>query len=66
MRTSEFEDDVVERFSQAPSTSTCAVAHAMGVSHLEGLQEYNLQVYHLQKVQALGPRDFALRIQFVR
>ena len=53
VRTPEFEDDVVERFSQAPSTSTCAVAHAMGISHLSIWRV--LQEYHLQKVQALGP-----------
>lgn len=64
-----FEDDVVESFSEASSTSKHAVEHAMGVSHMSKwgvLQKYNLHMYHLQGTQALGSGDYAPCIYFAR
>lgn len=60
VRTPDFEDAVVEQITDKPSTSTCAVAHAMNVSHQSiwrVLWEYNLHTYHLQRVQAIRPAD---------
>ena len=50
-------------------TSTRVISHAMGSNHssvLRVLQEQNLHEYHLQKVQGLGPNDFAPRVRFVQ
>ena len=69
VRTPEFEEEVLERIANEPSTSTRAVARGMGTSQSSVwrvLQEQNLHAYHLQKVQGLQPNDFAPRIQFVR
>ena len=68
-RTPAFEEEVLERVSNDPSTSTLAIAHATcwnQSSVLQVLQEQNLHAYHLQKVQGLGPNDLAPRVRFVR
>ena len=64
-----FEEEGLERVGNDPSTSTRAISHVMGSNHssvLRVLQEQNLHVYHLQKVQGLGPNDFAPRVWFVQ
>ena len=58
-------EEVLERVGNDPSTSTRAIAYAMGSnkpSMLRFLQEQNLHPYHLQKVQRLGPKDLAPRV----
>jgi hypothetical protein len=50
VRTTELEDEVLERNADKPSTGTCAVAHAMGTSQswvCQVLWEQNLHAYHL-------------------
>ena len=67
MRTPAFEEEVLERVCNDPSTSTSAIAHAMDsnqYSVLRVLQEQNLHAYHIQKVLGLGPNDFAPRVFF--
>lgn len=69
VRTPEFEEGVLARITNEPSTSTCAVAHAMGTSQssvCRVLQVQNLHAYYLQKVQGLGPGDFAPHVPFVQ
>ena len=64
-RTTAFEE-VLERVSNDPSTSTRAIAHAMGSNQylmLRVLQEQSLHAHHLQKVQGLGPNDFVPRVR---
>ena len=59
-RTPAFEEEVLERVGNDPSTSTPAIAHAMvsnQSSVLRVLQEQNRHAYHLQKVQEVGPND---------
>ena len=68
-RTPAFEEEMLERIGNDPSTSTRAIAHAMisnQSSVLRVLQEQNPHAYHLQKVQGLGPNDFAHRVRFVQ
>ena len=69
MRTPAFEEEVLERVGNDLSTSTRAIAHAMGSNQsslLRVLQEQNLHAYHLQKAQGLAPNDFAHRVRFVQ
>lgn len=64
-RTVEFEEQVLDRIAEQPSTSTRAIAHEMNCSTFsvwQVLKEQLLHPYHLQKVQGLGPADFPLRI----
>ena len=68
-RTPAFEEEVLERVGNDPSTSTRAIAHAMVSSQssvLRVLQEQNLHAYYLQKVQGMGLNDFASRVRFVQ
>src|SRR5678815_5688794 len=68
-RTPAFEEEMLERVANDPSTSTRAIAHAMGTNQssvVRVLQEQSFHAYHLQKVQGLGPNDFAPRVQFAR
>jgi hypothetical protein len=67
VRTVDFEEDILKRFENEPSTSTRAIGHAMGVAHntvWKVVHEQQLHPYHLQKVQAMGPADFPLRVNF--
>ena len=67
-RTSAFEEEVIERDGNDPSTSTRAITHAMGSNQssvLRVLQEQNFYAYHFQKVQGLQPNDFEPRVRFV-
>jgi hypothetical protein len=69
IRTPEFEEEALERIANEPSTSTCAVAHAMGISQssvFRVLREQNLVDSNHFQVQGLGPGDFAPRVQFVQ
>ena len=60
--------EVPKRVDNDPSTSTRAIAHAMGSnqnSMLRVLQEQNLHAYHLHKVQGLALNDFAPRVRII-
>lgn len=69
VRTPAFDEEVLQRVDNEPSTSTRAIASTMGTSQStisRVMREYCLHAYHLQKVQALGPDDFAPRVHYVR
>lgn len=66
-RTVDFEEEVLERVAENPSTSSRAIAHEMGVNHVsvwEVLHEQQLHPYHPQKVQAMVQADFPRRVEF--
>lgn len=66
-RTVAFEEEVLERIAEQPSTSTRAIANEMNAAHQtvwRVLHEQLLHPYHLQKVQALGPLDYQPRVDF--
>ena len=57
-RTPAFEEEMLERVGNDPSTSTRATAHAMGSNQssvLRVLQEQNLHAFHLRKYKDWGP-----------
>nr|CAI5834456.1 unnamed protein product [Callosobruchus analis] len=64
----EFEEEVLRQFEENPGVSTRAVAKRMkNVSHVrvwEIVNEQLLHPYHRQKVQELGPDDYAPRVEF--
>lgn len=67
VRTLNFEDEVLQRFENNPRTSTRAVSHTMGTSHMSVwrvLSEYEKHPFHIQKVQTLMPDDYHDRLQF--
>lgn len=67
VRTPEFEEEVLRQFEENPGVSTRAVAEPMNVSHVrvwEIVNEQLLHPYHRQKVQELGPDDYAPRVEF--
>ena len=60
---------MLQQLEDEPSLSTRQVAHNMGVNHVsvrQVLHEQLLHPYHLQKVQVLGPNDFAPSVDFCR
>ncbi|KAJ8887463.1 hypothetical protein PR048_013678 [Dryococelus australis] len=69
VRTPAFDEEVLQRVANEPSTSTCAIASTMGTSQStisRVMLDYSLHAYHLQNTQALGPDDFAPRVQYVQ
>jgi hypothetical protein len=65
VRTVDFEEDVLQRFEDNPSTSTRAVGNTLEVSRStvwRVLHGENMHAFHLQKVHALEPRDFPRRL----
>ena len=55
--------------TRTPAFEVEVLVHAMGSNQssvLRILQEQNLHAYHLQKVQGLGPTNFAPRVRFVQ
>lgn len=69
MRTPSFEEEVLELVAEQPSTSTRALAHALGSNRYsvwQVLHEQQLYPYRLQKVQAISPADFGPRFDFCR
>lgn len=68
VRTPQFEEEVLERFEDNPSTSTRIVAHELRVNSRlvwNVVHDNGLHPFHRQKVQALGPNDFPARLAFV-
>lgn len=67
VRIPDFDEDVLNAFEEYPSTSTRKVAHQMGVDRRlvwNVLHENDLHPYHKQRVQALSPGDYPLRVEF--
>ena len=68
-KTPVFDEQVLERVDNDLSTSTRAIAHAMGSNQSSVLRVFsrkNLHAYHFQKVQGLGSNDFVPRVRFVQ
>lgn len=66
-RTVELEEAILNEVEQRPSTSTRQIAANFGVSHTlvwSVLRDQLLYPYHIQRVQALLPRDFPPRLRF--
>jgi len=66
-RTVAAEEEILERVENAPFVSTREIANAMRIGHSSVwriLHEQLLHPYHLQKVHALIPADYPLRVFF--
>jgi hypothetical protein len=69
VRTQKFDEDILQRFKDNPSTNTRAVACELDVDrHLvwNVVREQWLHPFHRQKVQAVGPNDYLRREEFAR
>jgi len=67
VRTVEFEEEVLQRVAEEPSSSTRHIAKAMNTSNASVwrvLHEQQLYPYHFQKVQGLTAADYHPRVQF--
>ncbi|KAB0805629.1 hypothetical protein PPYR_02599 [Photinus pyralis] len=65
-RTVEFEEAVLNRIEENPSTSTRAIAHELDCSNMSVWQVLNdegMHPFHLQKVQGLSHNDYAPRVE---
>jgi hypothetical protein len=57
-----------QRFEEQPDTSTRSFAHTLSVKHMlvwQVLHDEHLHPYHLQKVQGMGPNDFAPHVKYL-
>lgn len=69
VRTPAVEDAVLHAVQNDPSTSTRKIGRQLDICHKtvwEILRESLLYPYHIQRVQALLPRDFEPRVDFCR
>lgn len=67
VRTVQLEEAVLELIAESPETSTRKIANILNVSHFtvfKILKEQQLYPFHIQRVQALLPRDFFPRLFF--
>lgn len=67
IRTPQLEEDVLNMVEESPGTSTRKVGNELNVNHKTVwsiLKDYLLYPYHIQRVQALLPRDFPTRVNF--
>jgi len=67
VRTPQLEEAVLNLIDENPTTSTRKIASQLNVDHMTVfriLKEQLLYPYHLQRVQALLPRDFPKRLEF--
>lgn len=69
IRVPEMEEEVLAIIARNPTMSTRVIARELGISHpvvWRILHENLLYPYHIQRVQALLPRDFEPRERFCR
>lgn len=67
VRTPQFEEEILQRFEDNPSTSTRIVARELRVNSClvwNVVHDNALHPFYRQKVQALGPNDFPARLAF--
>ncbi|KAJ4425631.1 hypothetical protein ANN_27827 [Periplaneta americana] len=65
--TPEVQEEIMEAVNMTPSISTRRVALQVNVPHTTVwrlLKEYQLYPYHLQRVLALSPADYPVRVRF--
>lgn len=63
----DYDEDVLQEIQNDPSTSTRNIERNLGISKSVAnriLRRYGYHPYHIQRVQALLPRDYPLRVQF--
>nr|CAH7735631.1 unnamed protein product [Callosobruchus chinensis] len=61
------EEAVLNEIERNPETSTRKIAHELNITHVTVWQisrHQQLYPYHMQRVQALIPRDLPLRVDF--
>nr|CAH7729109.1 unnamed protein product [Callosobruchus chinensis] len=61
------EEAVLNEIERNPETSTRKIAHELNITHVtvwQILRHQQLYPYHMQRVQALIPRDLPLRVDF--
>lgn len=61
------EEQILELFAQDPTTSTRRVARRSGIPRTtvqRTLKRRNMHAFHVQRVQALQPQDYAARVRF--
>lgn len=66
-RTQEIEEEVLNSIEEDPNLSTRKISRNLNISHVlvwRILHDFLLYPYHVQRVQALLPRDFPLRRNF--
>lgn len=69
VRTPEIEEAVLNSIDENPELSTRKIGSNLNISHVlvwKILHDFLLYPYHIQRVQALLPRDFPLRVNFCR
>lgn len=69
VRIPDLEENIIQRVEENPGVSTRQLGAILNVGHMtvwRVLHEQLLYPYHLQRVQALGPADFPVRLQFCR
>lgn len=69
VRTPQIEEAVLNEIEEHPETSTRKISVLLNISHQvvwRILHDSLLYPYHIQRVQALLPRDFPLRINYCR
>nr|CAH7725504.1 unnamed protein product [Callosobruchus chinensis] len=67
VRTVQMEEAVLNEIERNPETSTRKIAHELNITHVtvwQMLRHQQLYPYHMQRVQALIPRDLPLRVDF--
>nr|CAH7743916.1 unnamed protein product [Callosobruchus chinensis] len=67
VRTVQMEEAVLNEIERNPETSTRKIAHELNITHVtvwQILRHQQLYPYHMQRVQALIPRDLPLRVDF--
>lgn len=67
VRTVQLEEAVLNEIEQNPDTSTRKIANLLNISHKlvwKILRDQQLYPYHIQRVQALLPRDFPQRVAY--
>ena len=69
VRTPEVEEEILRVFTNRPHASTRGVGYALGIHHVlvwEVLRDQQLHPFHLQRVHALLPEDYPLRVAFAQ
>nr|CAH7719299.1 unnamed protein product [Callosobruchus chinensis] len=67
VRTTEIEEAVLNLIDENPEVSTRKIGNNLNISHFlvwKILHDFLLYPYHIQRVQALLPRDFPLCVNF--
>ncbi|CAH1979919.1 unnamed protein product [Acanthoscelides obtectus] len=67
VRTIQIEEAVLNRIEEDPTPSTRKITHQLNLNHVtvwQILKDQQLYPYHIQRLQALVPRDLPIRVDF--